>query len=303
MEDGAVLVLPEGAENCDLANEQRFLDEAIRHGVDWYECATNPKKAGRLINNDSLYLITGFHKACSWSLGAARRNGSGQQQRRPIRFKIPNHIGDRRLRRGVNQTVFIRGFRITVNKLLFLKTVSVKTRQGTFFGFGTYINHLLWGRTSGFSQSSETEGSTDNTVDQDSSVNQLYMDTRITIDRVPVVSQAFHPGDSINQYLLKKEPCAMVAVTHDNLWIEMLQKGLLKLVDFSREKCLEEVLSKNYQVVVGDVTLSKAHHMDILSRLINLITLQWVTKSLPQTQLWLKICFRPRSGENRAQKT
>ncbi|KAF8437949.1 hypothetical protein L210DRAFT_3369256, partial [Boletus edulis BED1] len=71
---GAVLVLPEGARSCDLVNEKRFLDEAIRHGIDWYACAT--EKAGRLINNDSLYLITGFHKTHSWSLGAAGRTGS-----------------------------------------------------------------------------------------------------------------------------------------------------------------------------------------------------------------------------------
>ncbi|KAF8137628.1 hypothetical protein EV363DRAFT_1536876 [Boletus edulis] len=296
-EDGAVLILPEGARSCDLANEKRFLDEAIQHGVDWYECATDSNKAGRLINNDSLYLITGFHKARSWSLGSAeRQNDSSHQQRRSFKFKvgqiqqdgvtarsylwatthgftgrvgpmypyeIPNHLRDERLRRGINQTVFIRGFRITVNKLLLLfKTVSVETRQGTFGGVGTFVKKLLWGRPSESTSSSGAEDATDNTVDQDSLGNhaRLHTDTRMTIDRVPDVSQTFHPGDLINQYLLKKEPRAKLALTHDSLWIEMLRTRLLQPVDFCREKCLEEVLSRNYETVVKDgaVYLQKA---------------------------------------------
>ncbi|KAF8134420.1 hypothetical protein EV363DRAFT_1562009 [Boletus edulis] len=265
MEDGAVLILPEGAESCDLANEKSFLGEAIRHGVDWYECAT--EAAGRLISNDSLYLITGVHKACSWSLGAAKRSGSNLQNLRSVKFsvgqvhqdritagaylwaaahgftgragpmypyEIPNYIRDERLRRGLNQTVFIRGFRITINKILFLKTVSVKTRERTFFGFGTYIDNLLWGRPTEHTPSSGTEDATDNEVEQDSSANhgRFYRDRRMKIDRMPDVSQSFHPGDSINQYLLRK--------------------GLLELADFSLEKHLQEVLMDNYRVIVED---------------------------------------------------
>ncbi|KAF8131945.1 hypothetical protein EV363DRAFT_1260537 [Boletus edulis] len=283
MGDGAVLVLLEGAESCDLHNEKTFLGEAIRHGVDWYECAT--EKAGRLINNDSLYLITGFHKARSWSLGATDQSCSIQNPR-SLKFEvgqihnnsvtawayrwaavqgfmgrvgpespygIPNCIIDER-RRGVNQTVFIRGFRITVNKLLFLKTVYVETPQGTFGGLGTYVNNLLWGRPSELTQSSGTHAATDNEVDQDFSIHhsRLYTDTRMTINRVPDISQTFHPGDLINQYMLKKEPHAKVALTHDSLWIGMLQMELLELADFSREKRLEEVLSRNYRIIEED---------------------------------------------------
>ncbi|KAF8123492.1 hypothetical protein EV363DRAFT_1420080 [Boletus edulis] len=283
MKEGAVLILPEGAQSFDLANEKTFLGEAIRHGIDWYECAT--EEASRLISNDSLYLITGFHKARSWSVGAAGQIHSNIQKPRSVKFKVgqidqgratarayqwtatsrftgrigptypyesANHIRDERLRRGVHQTVFVRGFRITVNKILFLKTVSVKTRQGTFFGFGTYIDKL-WG---GPSESTPSSGAdpTDNAVDQDTSMDhsRLYMDTRMTIDRLPDVSKAFHPGDSINRYMLKKEPRAMVALTHDSIWIEMLRTGLLELADFSCEKRLEEVLSKNCRIIVED---------------------------------------------------
>ena len=266
MGDGAVLILPEGAQSCDLENERKFLDEAVRHGISWYECAT--EDAGRFIYNDSFYLITGFHKARSWSLGAARRNSL---QTRSPKFKvgtihqgqetalayswerathgfmgrlgpmdphqIPNSIMGGGAPGGVpNQTVFIRGFRITVNRILFLKTVSVKTQQGTFGGLGTHVINFLWGRTPDSTSSSDTQGATDNMAEQDFSGghSRLYADAHMMVDRVPDVSQvrlsviiirglfvmfnksqiqAFHPGDSINQYMLKKVRAAIIGIS------------------------------------------------------------------------------------------
>ena len=269
MGDGAVLILPEGAQSCDLGNERKFLNEAVRHGVSWYECAT--EDAGRFIYNDSFYLITGFHKARSWSLGAAGRSSSSPEMRRSAKFKIgtiyqgretaqayswerathgfmgrfgpmrpyqiPNSIMGGGAPGGIpNQTVFIRGFRITVNRILFLKTVSVKTQQGTFGGLGTHVINFLWGRTPDSTSSSDTQGATDNMAEQDFSGGhrRLYADAHMTVDRVPDVSQvrlsviiirglfvmfnksqvqAFHPGDSINQYMLKKVRVAIIGIS------------------------------------------------------------------------------------------
>ena len=223
MADGAVLVLPEGAQSCDLENERRFLDEAVRHGIHWYECAT--EDAGRFIRNDTFYLITGFHKARSWSLGAAGRSSSSPRTRRSAKFKvgtihqgretaqaysweratgfmgrfgpmrpyqIPYPILGGRAPGGVpNQTVFVRGFRITVNRILFLKTVSVKTQQGTSLGFGTHVVKFLTRRTPDSTSSSDTQSATDNMVEQDFSGGhgRLYADAHMTVDRVPDVSQ------------------------------------------------------------------------------------------------------------------
>lgn len=47
------------------------MDKAIRNAVDWYNFAE--QRLGRIISHDSLYLITGFYKARSWSLAAYRR--------------------------------------------------------------------------------------------------------------------------------------------------------------------------------------------------------------------------------------
>ncbi|KIK80048.1 hypothetical protein PAXRUDRAFT_50392, partial [Paxillus rubicundulus Ve08.2h10] len=66
-EEGAILVLPEGAGKTDLANNLIFRNEALKHAESWYHFAYF--NLGRsAINNDSLYLITGYHKASSWSV-------------------------------------------------------------------------------------------------------------------------------------------------------------------------------------------------------------------------------------------
>ena len=175
----------------------------------------------RLIGTNAppkIYLITEFHKAYSWSLGAAGRSIFSLHKRRSAKFKVGEiHEGSiqaeaysweathgfkgrvgpvhPRVRSEVpNQTVFIRGFRITVNKILFLKTISVKTRQCTrfkFIGFGSSVINLLSSGTADSTSSSGAEGSTDNTVDQDFLVNRgpLDTDTRVTVDRMPNVSQ------------------------------------------------------------------------------------------------------------------
>ena len=227
MEEGAVLILPEGAQSWDLQNQKMFLDEAIRHGLDWYNCATDSQKAGRIINNDSFYLITGFHKARSWALAAAEKRNSGlqDQDHRSIKFKgekipqdgvtarayfwdradgftprvgpLPNPSLDGMVRNGnpnrLNQTVFIRGFRITVNKILLWKTISVETEQGTFSGFWHNIIDFASGTTRESITTPDTEGAMamDNLADQDLSVNcrRLHADARMTIDRVPEISQ------------------------------------------------------------------------------------------------------------------
>ena len=61
--EGALLILPEGAERYSLKNQRPFLEEAIQHVVDWYDFAE--QRLGRIISHDSLYLITGFYKARS----------------------------------------------------------------------------------------------------------------------------------------------------------------------------------------------------------------------------------------------
>lgn len=66
--EGALLILPDGAESYTLLKRKVFKDAATRHGVDWYHFAE--EHLGRIITHDALYLITGCYKSRSWSVAA-----------------------------------------------------------------------------------------------------------------------------------------------------------------------------------------------------------------------------------------
>ncbi|KAF9238343.1 hypothetical protein BU15DRAFT_28597, partial [Melanogaster broomeanus] len=67
--EGAILALPEGAGKEDLANDLEFRQVALENAAAWYHFAYF--HLGRTsISNDSLYLITGYHKSSTWSLAS-----------------------------------------------------------------------------------------------------------------------------------------------------------------------------------------------------------------------------------------
>jgi len=137
--EGALLVLPEGADQHDLCNLLLFEREALRSGKAWYEFAVT--KLGRTwISPDSLYLITGCHKTSSWSLAAFHQssgtcnfnaqftagkiiNGNiGAAYSWQMTSAIPCRIGPESYNKEVkNQTVFIRGFKIAIRDGTFLR--------------------------------------------------------------------------------------------------------------------------------------------------------------------------------------
>ena len=135
--EGALLVLPEGADKHDLCNLLLFEREALRWGKSWYEFAMT--KLGRTrIGSNSLYLITGCHKTSSWSLAAFHQSGgSCNFNAKFTAGKIingnisaaydwqmtsgaPYRIGPDPYDEVKNQTVFIRGFKIAIRENAFL---------------------------------------------------------------------------------------------------------------------------------------------------------------------------------------
>jgi hypothetical protein len=140
---GALLILPQGAERHELRNHRLFFEEATRYGVDWYRFAE--EHLGRMISHDSLYLITGFYKAYSWSLAAFENAaGSGEFS---AQFKMAQVGGSniagtytwettRALDWRVgpvdnygfpNQSVFIRGFKIAL-RTDFLRKMRIEVK-------------------------------------------------------------------------------------------------------------------------------------------------------------------------------
>jgi hypothetical protein len=68
-EKGAIIILPEGAAAEDLLNLRSITEEAQTNGESWYRYAYG-ERGRTAINNDSLFLITGFDKASSWAIAA-----------------------------------------------------------------------------------------------------------------------------------------------------------------------------------------------------------------------------------------
>lgn len=129
--EGALLILPKGAESCKLRKRQIFRDVATRNAADWYNFAE--QHLGRIITHDSLYLITGLSKTSSWSVAAfhqatgtaessaqfkASHAGEGNnmsyawETMRALDWRVGPQIDV-----GIpNQSVFINGFKIAIRE-------------------------------------------------------------------------------------------------------------------------------------------------------------------------------------------
>ncbi|KAF8439122.1 hypothetical protein L210DRAFT_2246452 [Boletus edulis BED1] len=254
--EGGVLILPEGAERYYLRNERLFLDEAIQHAVDWYTFAE--QRLGRIISHDSLYLITGFYKARSWSLAAYQQGaGAGETsaQFKAVQVGRGNiaasytwettnamdwRVGpsDRYYNGIANQTMFIQGFKIAVRESILGRQrvnvkadfPSVRTYRVRFSRGSRFFNLMDRGSRSSSSSTVDAQASrgTGTNLNMYTTESDPPVDGSedITIQRFPQVENPFHPSDIINQHLLRVAPSATVAVTHDSQWITLLEKLL-----------------------------------------------------------------------------
>ena len=133
--DGTHIILPQGAQSfeLELRHRRQFERHAREHGADWLERFRDDLGSPR---SDSLYLLTGFYKTCSWSIAsfgmktAANADPVGvyctlaEVDERIIRDtsfwrpagRFRHKIGPEPDRQGKhNQTIFIRGITITPN--------------------------------------------------------------------------------------------------------------------------------------------------------------------------------------------
>ncbi|KIJ07560.1 hypothetical protein PAXINDRAFT_90205 [Paxillus involutus ATCC 200175] len=147
--EGAILVLPEGAGKRDFAHLSILRAEAQKNGESWHRFAHI--NCGRTAGDD-LYLITGHHKASSWSVAAFSEAGgstglsatfsAGQvvrgnvamayswQVTNPVHWRVGPEQGHSTHKR--NQAVFLRGFRIALKQrpfAFFSKRVDVSVQH------------------------------------------------------------------------------------------------------------------------------------------------------------------------------
>ncbi|KAF8549067.1 hypothetical protein OG21DRAFT_1515569 [Imleria badia] len=204
---GAILILPDGATSHDLPANERFRQVAVERAFDWYEVAK--ELYGESISSGSLYLVTGFYKARTWSLASFSdaaaateprhirvmpRNGDGTTAGRdwkcsfPVQYRDgpgPGHNG------SVNQTIFISGFKIAVRddvlgwmsqKPEVQPVPDVRPRQRPCFS--RFLKRLFGKKNTSKRPRRENRGA--------------------DVKDVPALSQPFHPSDIINRYLLNK---------------------------------------------------------------------------------------------------
>ncbi|KAF8553282.1 hypothetical protein OG21DRAFT_1510417 [Imleria badia] len=204
--EGAILILPQGATRHDLLPKERFRMTAIEHAFDWYEIAR--KRHGESIGGCSLYLITGFYKARSWSLASFHNATGTQLNTRRIKV-VPRDIGESKAGRywectfpvdcrdgpggnhngSANQTVYISGFKIAVRDDVLrwwtqepvVEPVPALRPPARPCRFVRVLKQLFGGK----------EGS-------------KYRRKSGNVNHVPALTQPFHPSDTINRFLFKQ---------------------------------------------------------------------------------------------------
>lgn len=147
---GAVLWLPDGAARADTRNRAMLYQYAARNAKSWYEFMNGP--LGRMASEQgSLYLITGHDKTFCWEAAVF----SGKARTVSIQFNatasllgggkigmteasrtqggVPNRRS-RPLNTDKNQTIFIRGFKISLRNrpstLLYRSAIKVADISG-----------------------------------------------------------------------------------------------------------------------------------------------------------------------------
>ncbi|KAG6369265.1 hypothetical protein JVT61DRAFT_15509 [Boletus reticuloceps] len=222
---GAILILPDGAILSKLEDKQKleeFRQHAMKYALQWCIYA----------QRDSLYLITSAYKTKTWTLGSFYDGSSGGEihvNRQPrddtpeyvwtCEFNVDDQQGPGN-NSDVNQTVLIKGFKITARQDWFRKIERVQRPEWWFARVFTAV----WPIRKSWKWLSRTK-----------------------IEHFPTrnLSQPTHPLDVVNRVLFDKNPDAQVVVTHDNAWIEMLEKGLPD-ADLLQEDRLREFIEHEY---------------------------------------------------------
>ena len=160
-DDGAHIILPQGAQSFELGlhHRQLFEDYAREHGADWLERFKNRLGWSR---SNSIYLLTGLYKTCSWSIASFGMQTAANTD--PVRVHCTLvEVDERTIREASvwqpagrfkrkiapppdrqgqnNQTIFIRAITITPN--LFEQEPSEQREAGligTLFSFTRSLN-------------------------------------------------------------------------------------------------------------------------------------------------------------------
>ncbi|KAK1221040.1 hypothetical protein PQX77_016158 [Marasmius sp. AFHP31] len=262
--DTGAVVMPgiDGADRTDASNKAIFLDYAFRNGESWYRFVNGT--LGREADNGELYLITGFDKTNSWENAVIYNNsattscslafttgGLGAEGRLWLSKTTSEgaslshrYSADETLH---NQSLFVRGFRISVRQgvrfRLGSKIKVVSTYKDSlgetlekvpggppFAGASPSASRWFSGNTAG-ENSASPPGSASSMSDSDSesgledSESEGTGDESVTSteeDEYIPNSRVYHPLVAINKHIMKTRRDATITITHDDDWISLL---------------------------------------------------------------------------------
>ncbi|KAJ7838908.1 hypothetical protein B0H14DRAFT_3699302 [Mycena olivaceomarginata] len=234
---GAVLALPHGSELKRLKIVRPVREYAQKYAKTWHAYLKHTK--GLVVDNGSLYLITGCEKVMSWGMATyhstwdtdefqasfkpIQANANPQYQwmgsgRFPARHQHYNRPAD--TNHTPNQTVFIHGLSISLgagirNRLF--SPLKVTTIEESFRGSATTRIKSNFQPT--LLSASLLSSSSRGIFPGDRHLAQRIQDA--TLAESPRAINIFHPGRLINDYLMYKMPEAAVVITHDDDWADL----------------------------------------------------------------------------------
>ncbi|KAF5365229.1 hypothetical protein D9758_005429 [Tetrapyrgos nigripes] len=258
---GAVLMLPEGASRADYLNLDGFRKYAAKNAPLWYQFVNGT--LGLEAGCSSLYLLTGYDKSACWE--AAEFSHPSKDQSFSIQFTAGLSNSGRLtlshsslLRSPVssrcsdpsnnlnNQSVFIRGFKITLRQGLrdrlrgstsvkvmnilgekpdhVIRRGRLRTLQSRESGSNTAtvsdnrVSHLNY-RSDEYDVSSSAHiGDIDDSVDRTSNAGSDGSSDEENPYNI------YHPSSVLNDYMLDMHSDIDVAITHDTEWYSLLEK-------------------------------------------------------------------------------
>ncbi|KAL0057084.1 hypothetical protein AAF712_016292 [Marasmius tenuissimus] len=264
-ENGAV-VMPglNGADRTNASNKAIFRTYACEHGASWYQWVN--ETLGRDTENGELYLITGFDKTNSYENAVVHSRATTKSCSLAFttgglgaegRLRLSKTTGHEALftsrcsseETHQNQSLFVRGFRISVRQgILALLGSKVKVAStcksprsdvlgrspgGTPFASSSMFSNRssggswsLAGSPSPRTTPTSSVYDSDSDSDSCSSISSDDSTTSIEEDDFLPESRIYHPLVAINDYILITRKDANVVVTHDDDWISLLDREL-----------------------------------------------------------------------------
>ncbi|KAF7373441.1 hypothetical protein MSAN_00553800 [Mycena sanguinolenta] len=200
------------------------------------------------LDDDDLYLVTGVDKSTLWNVSATKKTAADTQITLKLRatqigslassyrweWEDGGQFSDSGPRRPPgeasdlqNQTVFLRGFRISRRRPYFRK--EKKTKVISVAESKSPEIFKAKGSSSGSSQQTHrSSGGTHNAyvtggVLHEANTGDTNNTDSITVSHVPAPSKRYHPADAINAHMLASCDVS-VAVTHDDEWMSVLEE-------------------------------------------------------------------------------